>query len=393
MIGSGRSWLDWLADRQGPDRGEWLEAAVRPDRQRGRQLRRGRARPGADRRRARLHRAADPRRALRRLARGRDLPARPRAARRRDARRDHRRRHHAVQRLPDGHDHLGRSGRSSTSRSRTASSSRGSRRARCRCTRSSCSSRCCSARRCSACSARCSRSRSPPRSRSRSSSTAASGRAGADRGVSRRRRDEPPPPDAAEPPRPAAGLVVVAAADQAGERGDPAAEHEARDGRADQDLLAALVELLAPVGDLGDLRAQALDRERRARRGWPRSSAGSPPAVRARPSALDLRARTPAGADRHARPATRSSVPLISCASSIASCGVGGVPFLIEAHRDEAGDHAEDQDQHAGDEEARARSSCSPPIASQMPQDERVQEVDQREDGEDAGDDPERPRP
>ena len=95
------------------------QAPVRPDRQRGRQLRRRRARPGARRGRPRLHRAADPRRPVRRLARRDHLPARPRAARRRDARRDPRRDHHAVQRLPDRHDHLGRSGRSSTSRSRT----------------------------------------------------------------------------------------------------------------------------------------------------------------------------------------------------------------------------------------------------------------------------------
>ena len=50
------------------------------------------------------------------------------------------------------------------------------------------------------------------------------------------------------------------AGEQAGHRRDPAAEHEAGDGRADQDLLRWL-ELPAPVGRLGDLAAQALDRE------------------------------------------------------------------------------------------------------------------------------------
>ena len=53
IVGSGRGWLDWLADRQGPEQGELDEAALRPHRERGRQLRGGRARAGADRRRAR----------------------------------------------------------------------------------------------------------------------------------------------------------------------------------------------------------------------------------------------------------------------------------------------------------------------------------------------------
>ena len=85
--------LAGLAGRPpGPGAQRVAQAPVRPDRQRGRQLRRGRARPGADRRRAGVHRAADPGRAVRRLARRRDLPARPRAARRRDPGRGARRR-------------------------------------------------------------------------------------------------------------------------------------------------------------------------------------------------------------------------------------------------------------------------------------------------------------
>ena len=50
MVGSGRTWLDWLAQRQGPEHGEWIDAAVQPDRQRRRQLRGRRAGAGADRR-------------------------------------------------------------------------------------------------------------------------------------------------------------------------------------------------------------------------------------------------------------------------------------------------------------------------------------------------------
>ena len=108
---------------------------------------------------------------------------------------------------------------------------------------------------------RLSAGRSPPSwpgSPSPSVNVAHATRAEARRGARRGARQRPRSPDVAG----AAGRVVSvvpAAAHQAGERGDPAAEHEARDGGADQHLLAVLVELLAPVGDLGHLGAQALD--------------------------------------------------------------------------------------------------------------------------------------
>src|SRR5829696_4423930 len=125
--------------------------------------------------------------------------------------------------------------------------------------------------------------------------------------------------------------VAAAAADEAGERGDAAAEDEPRHGRSDQHLPAVLVDLLAPVGDLGHLGAQALDGEaelgavrldgapdllRRARRRH--QCATSPGAWRAPTAPLGVAAGSPV------------SVPLISCASSIASFGVGGEPFLMK---------------------------------------------------------------
>ena len=228
--------------------------------ERGRQLRRGRARAGADRRRARLHRAADPRRPVRRLARGRDLPARPRAARRRDARRDHRRHHHALQRLPDGHDHLDRSGRSSTSRSRTRSSSRASRPGRSRSTRSSCSSSVLFGSTLFgvlgallaipvAAAIQISIIEYANLRRPENIAAVQRRRAAGRRAAARRAR----PPERPDGRSRSSGrgrrsaAVARAAGHETGQRGDPAADHEARDGRADQHLLAVPVELLAPV--------------------------------------------------------------------------------------------------------------------------------------------------
>src|SRR5215207_1315604 len=128
-------------------------------------------------------------------------------------------------------------------------------------------------------------------------------------------------------------VLVAPAAHQAGERGDAAADHEAGHGGADEDLLAVLVDLLAPVGDLGHLRPEAVDGEpevgavrldrapdllRRAWAGHQRLASGDAGAWRAPtgPTAV------PAG--------EAESVPLISCASSIASCGVGDEPFLTK---------------------------------------------------------------
>ena len=97
---------------------------------------------------------------------------------------------------------------------------------------------CCSAARCSACSAPCWRSRS--RRRSRSDPRV--------RRVPRHARLAGPADDGPTPPK-AAGVasaraeprrasLAAAAGEQAGHRGDAAAEHEARDGGADDDLLA-----------------------------------------------------------------------------------------------------------------------------------------------------------
>ena len=201
----------------------------------------------------------DPRRAVRRRARDRHLLLRPRAAGRRDDRRDDRRHRHAC---------------SATSRRRRSCGSIYSivyqqventviqpqiQARRSTCTRSSCSSPCCSAPRCSACSARWSRSRSPPsmqiairewcdyRHDQRAADRRADG-AGAAAGSRR-------------PPEPSSTPRAAAAGQQAGHRGDPAAEHEARDGGADDHLALVGAQLRAPVGRLGDLAAQLLDRD------------------------------------------------------------------------------------------------------------------------------------
>ena len=71
LMGSGRRWLDLYAERYPPDQARVDEAALRPHRQHGRQLRRGRARPGHGGRRAVVDRARAPRRAVRAPAGGR----------------------------------------------------------------------------------------------------------------------------------------------------------------------------------------------------------------------------------------------------------------------------------------------------------------------------------
>ena len=152
-------------------------------------------------------------------------------------------------------------------------------------------------------------------------------------------------------------VVVAAAAHEPGERGDAAAQHEARDGRADQDLLAVLVDLLAPVGDLGHLGAQAVDGH--AELGAVGLDRAADLLRRARPGHQRLPSdgagagawRAPTGPT--ASPAGEAvSVPLISWASSIASCGRGRRALLDQPHGDQAGDQPEQEDQHAGDQEA-----------------------------------------
>src|SRR5215218_8872446 len=56
--------------------------------------------------------------------------------------------------------------------------------------------------------------------------------------------------------------ALAAAAKQAADGREAAADDEARDGRADHDLLAMARDLLAPVRDLGDLAAQPAERQR-----------------------------------------------------------------------------------------------------------------------------------
>src|SRR5881409_1385853 len=56
--------------------------------------------------------------------------------------------------------------------------------------------------------------------------------------------------------------VLAAAAEEAGGPGDPAADHEAGDGGADEHLALVALDLLAPVRQLGDLAAQAVQRVR-----------------------------------------------------------------------------------------------------------------------------------
>src|SRR3954453_10084408 len=58
------------------------------------------------------------------------------------------------------------------------------------------------------------------------------------------------------------GAGSAAPAEKAGHAGDAPTDDEARDGRADEDLLMVALDLLAPVGDLGDLAAQGVQRPR-----------------------------------------------------------------------------------------------------------------------------------
>ena len=154
-----------------------------------------------------------------------------------------------------------------------------------------------------------------------------------------RRRPEPGLPDAPAPKVDPVRLVVAAAPaaarQQAGHRRDPAAEHEARHGGADHDLLLVLAQVLAPVGDLRRPRRAGARPRGRARRGWPRSSAGSPPACggghQLRLAGSEASTRPPAPIGLAGREV--SMVCLISLPSSMAMAGVGGDAALDEAGR------------------------------------------------------------
>src|SRR3954447_1092565 len=118
---------------------------------------------------------------------------------------------------------------------------------------------------------------------------------------------------------------ALAAAEQAADGRDAAAEHEARDRRADQHVLLVGPQLAPPVRDDGDLGAQLLDRH-------PELGAVG----------LDRAADLLRGArGAHQRRTSGTAVPgcwgwepdtvsRISCASSMARTGVGGNAFLMK---------------------------------------------------------------
>src|SRR5690349_16415123 len=121
---------------------------------------------------------------------------------------------------------------------------------------------------------------------------------------------------------------AAAAGEQTGHGGDAAAQHEARDGRADHDLALVRPQLRAPVRGLDHLAAEVLhgDRELGAV-GFDRAPDLLRRALGAhRDSTLPgvVGATTPSGVAGWGF----CSVALISWASSMAICGVGGVPFL-----------------------------------------------------------------
>src|SRR5690606_8574923 len=105
--------------------------------------------------------------------------------------------------------------------------------------------------------------------------------------------------------------AALAAPQEAGDPGDPAADHEARDRGADEDLALVLDDVRAPVGDAVDLAAQAADR-----------------LAQLDPVLLDVAPDLLRGALARSRH-QRLTVSLIALASSIAMSGVGGAPRLI----------------------------------------------------------------
>ena len=119
------------------------------------------------------------------------------------------------------------------------------------------------------------------------------------------------------------------------------ADRKADDGGADDQLRAVLVDLAAPVGQLGDAAAQRLDRvpellaldvdvaadlgrgatgRRRRRRAWPARG------WRSFPASFDDVFSTPSARFS----ASPSNIVLVSFASSIACSGTGGAPALTE---------------------------------------------------------------
>ena len=139
---------------------------------------------------------------------------------------------------------------------------------------------------------------------------------------------DPPPPIEPAPGAVSSSALSGAAREQAGERCDAAADDEPGDGRADDHLALVRAQLPAPVGGLRDLAAELLDGD---------AELGAVGLDRA-PDLL-RRALRAHRASTFEGPAGSTPVPgvagcgavmvaLISWASSIAICGVGGVPFL-----------------------------------------------------------------
>ena len=117
----------------------------------------------------------------------------------------------------------------------------------------------------------------------------------------------------------------------------PHADREADHGSADNQLAAVLVDLAAPVGQLGDAAAQGLDRAAQLAaldvdvatdlgRGAT-GGAGSGRAGRV-DAHLPLPLTTLCSMFSAALPASRSNIVLVSLASSIACAGTGGEPAL-----------------------------------------------------------------
>ena len=150
-------------------------------------------------------------------------------------------------------------------------------------------------------------------------------------------------------PRSSSTARAAAAGQQAGEGGDPAADDEARDGRADDHLALVRPQLAAPVGRLGDLAAQRLDGDARARRGWPRSSAGSPPGCArrsSRASTFDGRGRRDGGRRRRR---VRRGERLLDQLGLLDGHRRGGRRALLEEARGQEAGEAAEQEQRAGD--------------------------------------------
>ena len=163
-----------------------------------------------------------------------------------------------------------------------------------------------------------------------------------------------PPPH--QPPLTFAGAArrrtaLAPAPEQPTHRRDPAAEHEARDRRADEDVLLVRAQLAAPVGDDGHLLRAASRPPCRARPGWPRSSGGSPRGSVRRPSGLDLRGGGAGVLGLGARDGLADQLGLLD-----GHDGRRRHRLLDRAEREQAADRAEQEQDQRGDQEAEPRA-------------------------------------